>query len=92
MTHNQIPSKRNQVGYQGSDAKFDPGRDWANFTADSVQNTSQHENAKEIVTTIVRVNQYAIMFCFSLSNAEWLSKGYDQLGVAQPNRWFHSGT
>jgi len=53
----QIPWKRSHSGYQGSDAMCERAELWsdcANLTADFVQNTSQHENANAIATTIVK--------------------------------------
>ena len=87
MTHNQIPSKRNQIGYQDSDAKFVPPCDCANLTADSVQNTSQHEKAKEMVTTIVRITGYAFMSYFSFLSITARFQPFGWPGDASADRW-----
>src|SRR5271157_777041 len=68
MNQIQIPSKRRYSGYQGSHARCERGdlcSDWANLTAECVQNTSQHENAKAIVATTMTSASYGLIPCFS---------------------------
>ena len=70
MTQSHIPSKRSHSGYHGSEAIRDLGfclRDCANFTAEFVQNTSQHENAMAIVITRNWAMRYGLIIrLFSL--------------------------
>jgi 23S rRNA U2552 (ribose-2'-O)-methylase RlmE/FtsJ len=78
ITPNQIPSKRSHNGYQGSEAlcEFRPRRQFATFTADFAQKTSQHANPDAIITRAICSAAQELTSSVLSPKARWLGKTF----------------